>query len=215
VFESDSPVRIAIKTERQSIVLDAAVVSWDAQIIELALSREEGQALSAEPGTPVEITESCHDSALIIHSQVAGMVMLPQPRLILQMPGWDQIERIQRRRTQRYNIEASCPWQKSLEPGRLFRNLLQTRNVSLGGALISSSEEMTQIHQILIDLASIVHPSEGEKGKGLWVRATILRAEQNGTSLYGVSFSHLDAKDRKELQTALERKAISRPFGTE
>jgi len=207
MLSSQSRVEIDIPLKDSRLTLRTTVASWNPSTIELTAPSMNGQRVCVPVGTLLDVRETCDDSILVFHSRMEAVRNGANLRWILRMPGFDQIERIQRRKALRYEVDTWCFWSESGEPIGSEEKSLLVRNISSGGALVSPDRQLKVDTHLLLNLSPLLRSQDPKGVFGFVAQARIVRSAGSTEFLYGVAFEEFDQRKRNQLGAALEAQA--------
>lgn len=214
MLANGSRVELEVPLKQTKLSLHAVVVKWSPSIIETTAPCLNGQRFSFPVGTPVDVKETCEDSVLILHSRLEGIRNGSHLRWILGMPGFDGIERIQRRTHVRYSIHAQCFIQSHSHLVCPEHKVIQIRDISSGGALIGLNRKLELGENLLLNLSPVLRPEVAEAISELVAKARVVRLACKEQSHYGVTFDGFGKIERlllnKSLMEQMDQVGVSR-----
>ena len=190
-----STVELEVPIKESNLRLRAVVLKWSPNIIETTAPCLNGRRISIPVGTPVDVKETCEDSVLVFHSRLEGIRNGTHLRWFLRMPGFDQIERVQRRKHPRYLIRAWCFWSKDSHLSAPEDEVIQIHDIGSGGALIRADQKLELGEDLQLNLSPVIRLEGIQRIPGFITRARVVRLASQSDHRYGVAFEQLGKKE--------------------
>lgn len=197
-------VKVEIHLGEPPVSLFTLVRMCDSQQIQLDAPTIKGKKAAVPAGTQVVLVESSREGLLIVESQVREVSTQPLPVWIIPIPGLEKIQRIQRRRNERFLVDLHVRWKK--RDDREFRpDHLHMIDINPQGAYAMIPENMEVGDEFYVDLTPLIQISGQPISQRISPLCKIVRKVMASGEGYGFTFSGMEREVKSLLNESIRR----------